>query len=225
MTPTNTDYLKLQLNNIKLKTSQYIRIKCCYKDKEENCTGELDLWFKTERREISNILPLGNFIEDIHDSIINPFLNIQKSSTHWLTISIIHPRSKSKKYMNILNIPLRGVNGYVNNETEAKDNKQYNEIIFQTRYEGSANTSDIILTGIADYYLDPESYKTEECINVIHKCEKIFHEKIKLERSNMALSFVKEKKTRIKNKKNKQNKTYQAKKIYKKPFLVTALPR
>nr|AXR86336.1 hypothetical protein [Gracilaria vermiculophylla] len=217
--------LNQQLNVIKIQIGPYIRTKFSYSNQNSGDIHHLDLYFKVVSSTYTKTVFLGDLIQDICDYIISPFLSLQNSSIRWNYVSIMHPKNKLNK--NILNIPIRGIYGQILDE---KNENSYNSsgiLKFCARYEGSPVSSVTKLAGVGTYYLNPESYNHQSCLDVIDQSERIFYHSIEFKRSKIVITFVQEKKAqvnRLMNQKNRNKKIIKVQKIYKKPILVTALP-
>nr|YP_009346900.1 hypothetical protein [Gracilaria firma]APR74435.1 hypothetical protein [Gracilaria firma] len=217
--------LNQQLNIIKIQIGTYIRIKSSYSNQNSSDIYNLDLCFKAVSAGSTKTVFLGDLIQDICDYIISPFLAVQNSSIRWNYVSIMHPKNKSNK--NILNILIRGVHGQILDEQNGSVYTNSGVLKFCARYEGSKVSSITKLAGVGAYYLNPESYNQQACLDIIDQCERIFYQSIELKRIKIVIEFVQEKnlrKTNIKNTDNKNKKAVKVQKIYKKPILVTALP-
>nr|YP_009511777.1 hypothetical protein [Melanthalia intermedia]AXI97654.1 hypothetical protein [Melanthalia intermedia] len=218
--------LNNQLNIIKTQTSPYIRIKLAYSEQYSDQRYHLDLFFKIQGGAYSRNVRLGDLIQDICDYVISPFLSIQTSRMIWNFISLMYPKSKANK--NILNIPIRGMQGQVLTEDSDGMSTNVGVLNFCARYQGYAMSSATKLIGVADYYLNPQSYNSESCLEVIDQCEKVFYQSIQLKRTQLTIEFVQEKKVHKKPgaKSNKSSRSSKEKlaTVYRKPILVTALP-
>lgn len=120
---------------------------------------------------------------------------METRDTKWDYISIIYPGVKTTR--NVLKIHLPTTCGAILDDGQKKRNSMMNKLLFLARYKGIAGKSTSHLSGTAREL--QEIITAEDTDTRVADCEDLFfYEQIILEKTCLALLFVKEKKLLLK---------------------------